>query len=384
SSGWRVTYHVVQCLKQPLHLVLNTSLKRQLSPMVEPHPVWGRSIEDYATTYELDSFLQELVPNATQVPGTTFFVIPIDPIRFVNEISKIGEEHDEVQIKSLAKNVNLEKLKAILEITSTRQYFVFMHNPLLVPGCIKLMAVMDTMEEQSLFKYEYGYLCFRIISIFLSIFLSEKPEEGDTDGVIGVMKDFPEDHPLAILDRVAEIISRLEFNSACEAPEAEKAAKLVTLIPLQTASTLFKLVWVNRKLWFKALSATYTPGLPAVMLLFWQVWSLASLNSPDDTHDPLGVWLYDILRRCCLVCTSDQEMAVRSMMYDVRKLSGQWWNLGGERWKYGPLVDAEDSKAIIRAYLRRLKPTNSTGWKVPDMILVYHLIEFVAGFVVPE
>ncbi|EUC61637.1 hypothetical protein RSOL_403780 [Rhizoctonia solani AG-3 Rhs1AP] len=120
------------------------------------------------------------------------------------------------------------------------------------------------------------------------------------------------------------------------------------------------------------------------MLLFWQVWGLVSLNSRDRIHDPLGVWLYDILRRCCLVCTTDQEMAVRSMMYDVRKLSGQWWNLGGERWKYGPLVDAEDSKAIIRAYLRRLKPTNSTGWNVPDMILVYHLIEFVAGFVVPE
>ncbi|CAE6479900.1 unnamed protein product, partial [Rhizoctonia solani] len=128
------------------------------------------------------------------------------------------------------------------------------------------------------------------------------------------------------------------FDSASKATKAEKAAKLVTLTPLQTASTLFKLVWVNRKLWFKALSATYTPGLPAVMLLFWQVWSLVSLNSRDRIHDSLRVSLYDVLRRCCLVCTTGQEMAVRSMMYDVR-------NLGGERWKHGPLVDIEDSKA---------------------------------------
>ncbi|KAL5638987.1 hypothetical protein ACGC1H_003383 [Rhizoctonia solani] len=180
--------------------------------MIEPHPVWGRPIEVYATSYELDSSLQELVPNAT--PGTTMLMIPAEPLRFIKEISKIGEEHNEVQVKSLARNVNLEKLKAILEITSVHQSLLFLRNPLLVPGCIKLMTAMDATEEQSLFRYEYGYLCFRIISIILSVFLADKQEECDLDGIIGLMGACPETHPLATLGRIAEVVSQMGFDSA--------------------------------------------------------------------------------------------------------------------------------------------------------------------------
>lgn len=57
--------------------------------------------------------------------------------------------------------------------------------------------------------------------------------------------------------------------------ELNHHAPLDTLVPRSDASTLLDLLWMDRKLFLKALSMTYSPGLSGIMFLLWRQWHLA-------------------------------------------------------------------------------------------------------------
>lgn len=127
------------------------------------------------------------------------------------------------------------------------------------------------------FSYEYGYLCFRIIAIALSVSLIERIQL--LDMMTDEMMDDPETELLVTLTRYASAA----LASVLEATEDERDSNWLLgwiksphhpqqsfLVQRADTSSLLHTIWEDRKAFLKALVSTYLPGLSPVLFILWR------------------------------------------------------------------------------------------------------------------
>ncbi|CAE6528490.1 unnamed protein product [Rhizoctonia solani] len=337
------------------------------------HPIWGRPIDKYACSFTIES----VIPESTTKSALNLADVEIlDKTRTtILAISKIGAEEDSRKIKCLAQDVTLEMLGSVNDIASSRDSFPVLTDPQLVRGCIKLMLTVASSKSKSAspFSYEYGYICFRILTISFGLCLAGEDVDAALKAASVALGD-SNYHPLRALATVVASAVQSNVHMAPILSEKNVLDEGTLIIPPQEGLHLFNILWGDRKLFLEAILSTYVPALTGVLYMLWRLWRIGRQKS-SDYDILLGVPLYEILRRYCLGVTRDQDRALSALITDSQCMADLWLH-------WSKILDAEDSKALLRGYIHRVKsPEIWHGG--PSVLSLSAILEFVVRFAQP-
>ncbi|KDN40316.1 hypothetical protein RSAG8_08226, partial [Rhizoctonia solani AG-8 WAC10335] len=185
-----------------------------------------------------------------------------------------GENKDEQKTQ-----VTLSMLRPIMDLSLSPRTFAELGYPGLVDGCIKLMETVKISNKHAPFRYEYGYLCFRILAVALGVCLLQRAKL--FDAAVARMRAEPETELLVVLsEEVSQLVHNLlsddEGVERCDWMLGLRAPKR-TFGPPQMPFTagdgpmqLLDLFCSDQKNISKALNTTYFPGLSVVFCLCWR------------------------------------------------------------------------------------------------------------------
>ncbi|KAG8729966.1 hypothetical protein FRC11_007660 [Ceratobasidium sp. 423] len=337
------------------------------------HPIWGRQIDKYACSFTLESVTPEFTTKSTLNIAD---VKTLDKARgTILEISKVGVEEDLDKIKCMAGDITLGMLQSVNDITSSRDSFPALADPQLVRGCVKLMSTVASSKSKpaSPFSYEYGYICFRILTISFGLCLAGN----DLDTAFKAASFASEDFNIHPLRALADIVASAVGSDVQMSPILNERNILdegTLIIPAREGLRLFNILWGDRKLFLEAMLSTYVPALTGVLYMLWRLWRIGRKKS-NEYDLLLGVPLYEILRRYCLGVTRDQDRALSLLITDSQCMADLWLHRS-------KILDVEDSKTLLRGYIHRV--TSPETWHGgPSVLSLSAILEFVVRFAQP-
>ncbi|CAE6406586.1 unnamed protein product [Rhizoctonia solani] len=342
----------------------------------EVHPTWGRYMGQYYGSFTFQSLMQELRSNMIAASHRANILPMNKGMAAIRAISNIGQEDDSKKIKSMASGITLQTLRDVLDMSWYKMTLAFLTEPELIRGCIKLMdtVIPNGHKTASPFSYEYGYLCFRIATISFGLCLTEPMLDSAFKAAAQDLRS-GRIHPVII---VADIVANSVKRTVQLSPTLKNnktVNQAVLIVPTRDLSHLLDILWTNRNLFLRTMLHTYTPGMTGLMYVFWQLWRNGRQQSSSDSDIRIGTPLYELLRRCNLASTQDQDAALSALLFDTRFIEGSWL----ERSK---LLDAKDSKTLIRGYIYRIT-TPATWHYRPDVRSVPPILEFVVRLAQP-
>ncbi|CAE6496483.1 unnamed protein product [Rhizoctonia solani] len=340
------------------------------------HPIWGRDIGQYYGSYTFLAFKQELHSNIISATQRANFVPMNKGMHAIRIICQIGKEENEIKINSMARDVSLQILRDALDMSWYKLLLKFLAEPEIIRGCIKLMGTVipDGESSASPFSYEYGYLCFRIATISFGLCLVENSLDSAFKAAVLDLRS-GRLHPLEVVAEViADSVKRI-VQSSPTIKNGHKMDERALMVPTRDVTKLMNLIWDNRDLFIRVVSHTYTPGMVGLMYIFWQLWRISRCRESSDGDQRLGAPLYELLRRYNLGVTSDQDVALSSLLSDTRFLRDTW--LG-----HSELTDAKDSKALMHGYIHRISTSDTWHYK-PHIFSIAPILEFVIRFAQP-
>lgn len=257
--------------------------------MTKPHRIWGPELTEYVGSYD--------ATRALHGPIDLDVDVRLEGELNILDIRELVENTAGLDSGAIADQFPLSTLKSVLRMALDPDMLHLFAFPSIIGGCIKLMSIVKQSGKTSVselpifsliflttckpFSYEYGYLCFRILTISLSACLLERSY--CLDDTADYMLSEPNKSVLQILsERVSKVVQR-EIISAAGGRHCDYILGWVrlkdhspreALVSRPDASMLLDLLWTDRKYFLKALTLTYSPGLSGVMFLLWRYWHL--------------------------------------------------------------------------------------------------------------
>ncbi|CAE6414596.1 unnamed protein product [Rhizoctonia solani] len=345
---------------------------------VPVHAYWGPPLEEYALRYTKASImaretLEEDIMNSAR--------------ECIQTITAISKEEDQVKLDLLASKVSLEMLHSLLLLYLSCHGVIYLAQPSLVSGCIKLMRTIKVDDMISPFSYEYGYICFNIAKMALGVCLIEKFNGQNIIELIeSIRGDYKtKDNPSILTEFlsvlfVQETAKSLKGDPRCDwifgwsnPPVHGGHPKLI--VSESDALDLMDILWNDRKLFLKTLLSAYTPGASIMILLIWQRMLRNGLQSDLAGRIPQIESFLDLSWRFSLVATPcDYGLVIRmgnSAMFHYAKLAAS-------------AVDAPDSRTIINAYIQGIPVIQDTLFYRQTATAIYpHLPRFVMCNILP-
>ncbi|KDN33757.1 hypothetical protein RSAG8_13155, partial [Rhizoctonia solani AG-8 WAC10335] len=305
-------------------------------------------------------------------------------------IATLSKEEDEIKFDLLAGQVTLEMLRCLLLLSSSGQGVLYLTQPPLIRGCIRLMKTIKVDSHVSPFSYEYGYLCFNIAKMALGCCLVEKfNKQHIAELMERIWANYQtKDNPSILTEQLSEIFlnettksspreARCDWIFGWSDPPAHGGHPNL-IVAESDALDLMNVLWNDRKAFLKSLSSTYTPGALIILLLIWQYMLRNGLQR--DLPDPglqtplLGPFL-DLSWRFALVAMpADYALAYRTAlitMFYLEELTES-------------AVDMEDSRTIINAYIKSIPIIEDTVlYRQVALGLYPHLPRFVVRNILP-
>ncbi|CUA68733.1 Putative serine/threonine-protein kinase/receptor R818 [Rhizoctonia solani] len=304
-------------------------------------------------------------------------------------ITAISEEEDQVKSDLLASKVSREMLHSLLLLSLSGHGVIYLAQPSLVRGCIKLMKTIKVDNVISPFSYEYGYLCFNIAKMALGVCLVEKfNSQNITELMERIRSNYKtKDNPSILTELLWELFvqetatpskgdSRCDWIFGWSDPPVDSGRWHPKLIVTESdALDLLHILCNDRKLFLKSLLAAYTPGASILTLLIWQRMLRNGLQFDLAGRIPLLEPFLDLCWRFSLVATPcDYGFLLRmghSAMFHYSKLAAS-------------AVDAADSRTIINAYIRGIPIIDDTSFYRETATVVYpQLPRFVMCNILP-
>ncbi|CAE6540984.1 unnamed protein product [Rhizoctonia solani] len=315
--------------------------------------LWGQPLERYANTYGILGAMRREIHgnNPRQLARAA-----------VEKICYYAGSHEaSLKPMDVVQKVSLEMLYAVFRMSHDPNTYDLFLSPGLASGCITLMAVKGD-EKASPFRYEYGYLCFRILLFSLGASILTRLGDSHLKVVLKLMED-PRYANCAISDifsaQTAQLLSERMFSATHEADcdwilgwESHLShPRSAQIISRQKAKSLIDVLWEDRVDFLRAMRLTFTPVLAPLLFLNWRYACLenTSASANSDTFRRAR----EIHWRCLLVVTSNQDNPVRKIT-DCFCVSLRFHP--GKRSTMFP--KSQDSKEILEAYISRLTPTN--------------------------
>ncbi|KAG8708759.1 hypothetical protein FRC11_006204 [Ceratobasidium sp. 423] len=343
---------------------------------------WGRTLEQYVGSYNQEE--------------TEKWPLELDrqQLRCTREaIERICEV--DLGSATARNHVELSDLEVALKSSGSADTYPYFARTDLVRGCIHLMSnlPLSREEKQSPFSYEYGYLCFRILTIAIGACLvSRSPEEGRFQGMLDDTNTDPDTEPILYFSRrvMALVIDLIDHSGGLDhdsynciigwshCSECEDEEELATRAD---CSTLLAMLWADSKQFLKAMFWTYSPGISSVVYLLWRYACYERYLKDQPSPDRYMVPFVDIYWRCALSTTPDQTLAISFL----RKVNFH----PAEIWGDMPIKpELGDAKVIIQAAIHQLNLASSPLLPEQDHPLwpedVPDMLNFVGRHWLPE
>lgn len=344
--------------------------------MSERNSQWGRPLNLYAISYDVAAAKKrETLDSRTATEARDA----------INRICQLGAQVHQVNHNGETDEITLAMLEAVLKLALSPQTFRNFASPPLISGCIKLMALVKVSGKISPFSYEYGYLCFRIIAIALSVSLIERIQL--LDMMTDEMMDDPETELLVTLTRYASAA----LASVLEATEDERDSDWLLgwiksphhpqqpfLVQRADTSSLLHVIWEDRKAFLKALVSTYLPGLSPVLFILWRYVSVECTLKNHPSPKLLAAPLCEILWRYMFVATTNQSPVLIHINNGLNAT-----NLS-EAWESSPKIsDLEDSRTMLKAFIARLSAVDSLSYRPLAGAAIPIFMKFVTPVIQP-
>ncbi|CAE7168913.1 unnamed protein product [Rhizoctonia solani] len=343
-----------------------------------PHPLQlglARPLADYIPEYGLDAALERVPYDAEFEPVA---------LKEIRKVCKLGGEAD-VIIMQDADRVTISTLNTILKLSQSPLYLRHFESTPLISGCIKLMASVAIPNNSSLFSYEYGYLCFKVLTIAIGVCLLARSHKL-TPVIEQMMAD--QNTPMLQLfsievsQLVKEEIEDADNNTiACDwllgwakAPERAQEPPLASRYDIITLS---KILFDDCKSFMKAWSSTFSPGLSGVVFLLWRYVHNKCIVNTSPRPEAKLIPLCEIIWRCMIMATKDEVIPLMYMFNTVQSAGVRMW----EKHCRTPAgrSDVEDFRTILELFLMRLAPTNPERYSKFGFAEMAAVIPFVAG-----
>ncbi|CAE6412725.1 unnamed protein product [Rhizoctonia solani] len=331
---------------------------------VSSHPRWGNPFEIYGSfvnpcrlTLSVDSELAGL--------------------QAMKRISGLAAQTFTSNQTSSKSDIDISEIISALRLAQDPATIRHLTNPPVISGCIQLMRIVICPGEEvsSPFSYEYGYLCFKLLTIVLNTCLFERW------GKLDEMAARTAQCPLMEIDTIYSImlssgvlkLFQTIFNSGdCDWilgwSDPTNSHQPQSLISHSDLSALLRLLWDDRKL-FMQLSRIDTSTQYELSGVFFLMWRFVTQYGATEGHsDPNSktpkAMLYELSLRYMLVADECQRAAMFRVSANIT--CGPEWTENAKH------VDAEDSRFILTAFIQLLSNGSISGLQPkqePYMIL---------------
>ncbi|CAE6523740.1 unnamed protein product [Rhizoctonia solani] len=333
------------------------------------HPRWGRPLDQYVHSWNSHSCVKSGDWDArTEAEIRTRAMVAIAEVCTLDRES--NSEHNT--------KVTISMLQAILELSKSPVTFAELGYPGLVDGCLRLMLRVKYFGITTPFIYEYGYLCFRILTLSLGVCFLQRTER--FDATIARMREAPGTEPFLIF---SEEVSRLVYSFLSDSEGADRCDWMLGLRdlkqfgPFQMLFTAFlghtKLLSVlghDQKHLSKALTSICSPGLSGVLCLLWRYVKLCQDRIIKDDDPDLILKFCMVYNRYCLVAPSYED-DVLILMY---QRNSDWWTQAHQSF-----IDIEDEREKFLIYNGRLASTSSGWLSQPSVSLLPIMLQFLVS-----
>ncbi|KAG8728134.1 hypothetical protein FRC11_011749, partial [Ceratobasidium sp. 423] len=294
-----------------------------------------------------------------------------DALNTIKEICVLADPNlEEDAYSSLISRITLERLGSVLE---TARFLGELENftlPRLVAGCIVLMSTV----KPSLFYYEYGYLCFKVMVIALnSCLLKHACVSNDT---LTVTTSYSLDDCVTALWSASALLVKAVITgntdklfgvSHLEAPHYWE----MPLLDKTRTNELLAMLHADQKNFSIALKGGNSLGLSGLMYVLWKFVENERVTMNQEEYlDEILVPYFSILQRYRLV--------VPNFKYEREATILVAEQIPSVRWKCSWFIDLEDSRNLMQAYVDRLR-----FLKPVDPMECNRLITFIAPLVFP-
>ncbi|CAE6500249.1 unnamed protein product [Rhizoctonia solani] len=341
-----------------------------LANQLQPHPLWGRPLDQYARSYTLSASKKASHGSAPRILASTASLQ-------IGELSQKIGLFDSTNITQQVNTATLESILKMAEDVETYQYFL---SQRLIGGCIALMQKIKVSGKSSPFSYEYGFLCFRIILFSLGTYLVYRSDNYRLMQQ-NMVKSPAIEFPLVFSSHVAQVVQQ-EFQAAAQSLECDSilgwgSSDDHPLASREQVKALVEMLWDDRSDLLKVLTLTYTPGISGLSFLLWRYIYLDAFRDGSQTGKPdvpLIKRITELHFRSMLVATSDQGGPMLGIADDLYELLGI---TPGEGDKIFP--KSQDSQTIFEAYIARLAPSDTRIYAPPNIMFITILLELVVA-----
>ncbi|KEP49257.1 hypothetical protein V565_104390 [Rhizoctonia solani 123E] len=345
---------------------------------------WGRPLDQYVASYARDK--------------TTSRLPELDDTQRLSVGRKIVEQiclaaHDPAPSSG---PVSVSDLYTVLSFSRSPAGYSLFSNPRLISGCICLMSRLPLSQSgrQAPFSYEYGYLCFRILTVALGMCILDR-REGHFQLLMKDMATYADVEPIRCFSRhVRGVVAEHVNHSAAASAgrnfyscilgwrHCSECPKMTELVSRSDASTLLGMIWDDDKQFMKAMLWTYSPGLSGLVYLLWNYVHYEQYLKDHPHPDRFMIPFVDVFFRCVLCSTPDQALALSIIRV---------WNFRASHiWKNAPVKvrsELADSRLMMQAYINQLNlgivPTDDDDTSLPieDIPDTLHFLHrhFVSG-----
>ncbi|KAH7325371.1 hypothetical protein B0J17DRAFT_682184 [Rhizoctonia solani] len=332
------------------------------------HPRWGRPLDQYVHSLSSHSFPKRADWD-TRTEGGVRHRAMMAIAEVCNMDSTSNSEHNT--------KVTLSMLQSILDLAQSPATFAELGYPELVDGCLRLMLRVKYLGVTTPFIYEYGYLCFRILTISLGVCFLQRTER--FDAATARMQKEPEVEPLLIL---SEEVSRLVYSFLSDDEGTDRCDWMLGLRDLKgrfgpqqmpfTAlighTKLLSFLCSDQKHFSKALASICSPSLSGVVCLLWRYVRLCQDGIIEHNDTNLDLKFCMMYHRYCLVAPAYED-DVLLLMY---QRNSPWWIQAHQSF-----IDIEDEREKFMIYNRRLASTSSHWLSQPSISLVPIMLQFL-------
>ncbi|KAG8685821.1 hypothetical protein FRC11_010031 [Ceratobasidium sp. 423] len=336
-----------------------------MAPLPQSH--WGRTIDQYTRAYG-STDARKRINSADNLQGPA-----LAAIEWISRVTPNKTNH----------GATLSDLRSILEFSRSPVAYSSFASPSLVSGCIHLMSTIKVAGKTSPFSYEYGYLCFRTMTVALStcllknatppkldIFTRYLREETMTDlslmetlsSYVAATVESAVDHASA---RKTETFNCILGWSRCTAhPRREE------IVSMADAGTLLAILWDDREMFLKAMANTVSPGLSPVIYLLWRsvVYERYLQATSVPQSEMLMIPFVEVFWRSYLTISSEQRRPFQ-LLSAVNYRYSQIWD---DSPKHNRL---DDSIQIMHAFTNQIWQRDSI-FSSPDindaLNFIYH------------
>ncbi|CAE6417094.1 unnamed protein product [Rhizoctonia solani] len=333
---------------------------------IDVHPSWGRPLAQYY------SAVYDLGPSSLD-QRRTFDVAAVVALRLkarggIQKICDLGERRGALP-PGCPKLITLNMLEAISKLVLFPKALSDFARPTLVSGCIKLMKTVQESGRISPFNYEYGYLCFRIMTIAIGICLLQKSSLLNL--AVSNMVSEPQVDPVILLSKHVEQVVQIQIHEEdqCLVDDNRQGLRTDLLLGITELPALLDVLYEDRKAFSIALMHTNTLGLAGVILLLGRCLA----NETRITYNAVETYC-EVLWRYSNASAWD-KLATQLLTNRYREQAKSTWK--------PTFVDLEDCVTILRASDIALAPND---YRIPgpfDVSAIPVLMGFASTFIEP-